>query len=155
MAPRMSSILMTCQPRSDRTGPTIAPLRGGESGVGDGVPGQAGEFGAGLRADADVLGRKAGGRGGGDEARPRPGARGDGVGLALVLDDRLADHPGLAAGIGRLVGLVIGRDLGIGRGDVRDRFRPDLGDAQDPLFGHHVALAGSGYRRIGGRRPTD
>ena len=62
--------------------PDDGALGGGEGRIGDRVAGKAGEFGAGLRADVDVFGGKAGGRRGGDEGRARPGAGRNRVGLA-------------------------------------------------------------------------
>ena len=66
----------------------------------------------------------------------------------LVRDHRLADAARFLAPIGRLVGLVISRDLLVGGGDAGDLLGADPGDAQHALLGHHVAAAVGGIEAL-------
>ena len=113
---------------------------GGERGGGDGVAREARKFGLGLRSDADVFGAESGRRGSRGKGGAAPGARGDAVGLGLVLDHRLAQHARLGATIFGGVGAVIGGDFGLAGGHRRDIVGADPRDVEHALFGHHVAL---------------
>ena len=113
---------------------------GGEHGARDRLAGERDELRAGLRADADVLGAEPGRRSGGGEARPAARARDDRVGGGLGRHHRLADHARLAPAVERAVGVVIGGDFLLGRGDGGDLLGADRGDPQHALLGHGVAL---------------
>ncbi len=114
---------------------------GGEGAVRDRLAGEPGKFRPGLRADADVLCRQPGGGGRGNKAGAGARSGGNGVGYLLVLDDRLANDPCFAAGIGGLVGLVIGCDLGFARGCSRHGVGTDLRNPQNALLGDDVTAA--------------
>ena len=83
-----------------------------------------------------------------DEAGAALGPRGDLVGDVAVGDHRLADHADVLGAILRLVGLVICRDLRVGRGDAGDLLGADPRDPQHPLLGHHVAVAVGGIELL-------
>ena len=106
---------------------------------GDGFTGAGDEFGAGHRADADVGGGEAGGRGGGGEGAARLGALGDGGDRGLIGEGGAADHALLGPAEGRLVLLIVSRDFLIGRGDVAELIVGDAREAEAAAFGHRVA----------------